>query len=189
MKRTLCDLFAVVSILNASVCSTGAVEAEPGGPADRKPQLLPPRNMLMVPGFLRPLYQQPGPLSIDAGKCRLPAWLDDPDLATRWFAPPSFASQIPWNRGRRYLYPNPGFEVQVHKRWVFELSLLPKVSFNAYVAESPFAPYVPEVGTAPGSPGPAPEILNPFTGVSCWFREDLLRLLPNTSDRELIFPY
>lgn len=189
MLKMLCELSTVAILMAAGIAPSVAAEAQNHAPAKREPQILPRGTTLMVPGFFRLPHQHPDPLWIDAQRCRLPAWLDDPHLDSRWFAPPSFASQIPWIRGRRYLYPNPGFEMQLHKHWVVELSVLPKVSFSAYVVETPFGSYLPEVGTALGAPGPAPEIVNPFGGVLCWFHEDLLRILPRMPDRELIFPY
>lgn len=189
MLKMLCELSTVAILMTAGMASSVAAEAQVHAPAKREPRVPPRSAMWSVFSYRRLASRHLDPLWIDAQRCRLPVWLDDPHLDSRWFAPPSFASQIPWIRGRRYLYPNPGFEMQLHKHWVVELSVLPKVSFSAYVEETPFGPYLPEVGTAPGAPGPAPEIVNPFSGVLCWFQEDLLRILPRTADRELIFPY
>lgn len=189
MLKLLCELFTLAILVTAGVASSVAAEAQIHAPAKREPRV-PSRSAMWSVSYYRWLGSRHlDPLWIDAQRCRLPAWLDDPHLDSRWFAPPSFASQIPWIRGRRYLYPNPGFEVQLHKHWVVELSVLPKVLFIAYVEETRFAPYLPEVGTTPGAQGPAPEIVNPFSGVLCWFQEELLRLLPTSPDRELIFPY
>lgn len=116
----LCELLTLAILMSAGMPCGVAANAESHVPADRKLQILPRGSSLMVPGFRRLAHQQSGPLWIDAEECCLPPWLGDPDLNSRWFAPLSFASQIPGIRGRRHLYPNPGYEVQMHKHWVVE---------------------------------------------------------------------